>query len=260
MYLFDTHTHFFDSAFDEDREEAVLRAVLSGVKKNVLPCCSEKSLKGIFDLCKQFPENCFPTLGLHPEDIDTQNYENQLKEIFNFEFSKSIVAIGEIGIDLHYMTDTLEIQKKVFEYQVNIAIERKLPIIIHCREAYKEIFEILDNYKGKISGIFHCFSSNKNDAEKILKDYENFYFGIGGVVTFKKSGAELAEIVKNVLPLEKIVLETDSPYLAPVPKRGQRNESSFIRFVAEKIAELKNVDIQTVIETTTLNAEKKFKI
>jgi TatD DNase family protein len=148
----------------------------------------------------------------------------------------------------------------VFEYQVNIAIERKLPIIIHCREAYKEIFEILDNYKGKISGIFHCFSSNKNDAEKILKDYENFYFGIGGVVTFKKSGAELAEIVKNVLPLEKIVLETDSPYLAPVPKRGQRNESSFIRFVAEKIAELKNLDIQTVIETTTLNAEKNFKI
>ena len=139
MYLFDTHTHFFDSAFDQDRNETVLRAVLSGVKKTVLPCCSEKSLQGIENLCKKFPENCFPTLGLHPEDIDIQNVENQLKEIFNFEFSKPIVAIGEIGIDLHYMKETLEIQKEVFERQVVKAIEMNLPIIIHCREAYREV-------------------------------------------------------------------------------------------------------------------------
>ncbi|MBQ5452946.1 MAG: TatD family hydrolase [Bacteroidales bacterium] len=260
MYLFDTHTHFFDEAFNEDRDEAVLKAVLSGVEKMVLPCCSEKSLSGIEELCKKFPENCFPTLGLHPEDIDIKNVDNQLKEIFDFKFSKPAVAVGEIGIDLHYMKDTFEIQKKVFEYQLNIAVKRNLPVIIHCREAYKEIFEILDGYKDSVKGIFHCFSSDKKDAEKILNDFKNFYFGIGGVVTFKNSGKELAETVRDFLPLEKIVLETDSPYLAPVPNRGKRNESSFVRFVAEKIAELKNIDIQTVIETTTLNAENIFKI
>lgn len=260
MYIVDTHTHFFDSAFNQDRKETVLRAIDANVKKMVLPCCSENSLEGIEHLCKMFQENCFPTLGLHPEDIKIEDFENQLKQIFDFQFSKPIVAIGEIGIDLHYMKDTLKIQEKIFEKQVEKAIEKQLPIIIHCREAYKEIFEILDNFKNQVSGIFHCFSSNKNDAEKILNDYENFYFGIGGVVTFKKSGAEVAEIVKDILPLNKIVLETDSPYLAPVPMRGKRNESSFINFVVNKIAELKNLDTCKIIETTTLNAEKIFKI
>ncbi len=259
MYLFDTHTHFFDSAFADDRDSAVLRAVDCGVKKMVLPCCSEKSLQGIDGLCKKFPENCFPTLGLHPEDIFVEDFKIQLEKIFSYKFSSDSVAVGEIGIDLHYMKDTLEVQRKVFDYQVNKAVENNLPIIIHCREAYNEVFEILKNYKNA-RGIFHCFSSVRSDAEKILNSFENFSFGIGGVVTFKNSGAELSQIVKEVLPLEKIVLETDSPYLAPVPKRGKRNESSFITFVAEKISELKNLDIETVITKTTENAENIFGI
>ena len=259
MYLFDTHTHFFDSAFDEDRFSAVLRAVAGGVKKMVLPCCSEKSLSGIEEICSEFPENCFPTLGLHPEDIDTENFKQQLEKIFSYKFSSKTIAVGEIGIDLHYMKDTLKVQREVFDFQLDKAGKENLPVIIHCREAYGEVFEILKNHKN-VSGIFHCFSSDKKDAEKILEDFDSFSFGIGGVVTFKNSGAELAQIVKDVLPMEKIVLETDSPYLSPVPMRGKRNESAFVRYVAEKISELKCLDVETVINKTTENAEKIFKI
>jgi TatD DNase family protein len=258
MYLIDTHTHFFDEAFNDDRREAVERAIAAGVRKMVLPCCSPKSLDGIRNLVESFPENMFPTAGLHPEDID-EFPQNQIDTIFSYSFSKPIVAIGEIGIDLHYMKDTLEIQQKIFDLQIQKSIEMNLPVIIHCREAYNEVFDILDRYNGKVRGIFHCFSGGEDIVEKILS-YNTFYFGIGGVVTFKKSGLETAEMVKKFIPLEKIVLETDSPYIAPAPNRGKRNESSFILFVAHKIAELKQIDVEQVINQTTINAEQIFKI
>lgn len=257
MYLIDSHTHLFDSAFDEDRYDVVSKAITNDVKKMVLPCCSAKSLEGINNLCKKFGNNCFPTAGLHPEDIG-DNPNTEIDEIFSYKFCKPIVAVGEIGIDKHYVSDNIDIQMQVFETQVAKALSTNLPIIVHCREAHQETFEVLEHYKGKIRGIFHCFSGDAADAMRVL-DF-GFYFGIGGVVTFKKSGAQLAELVKNDIPLNKIVLETDSPYLAPVPYRGHRNDSSMIPLVAHKIAELKNISFDEVASVTTRNSEEVFGI
>lgn len=258
MYLIDTHTHLFDEAFSADMHDTVVRAIDAGVTKMVLPCCSERSLPGIADLCDSFPGNCFPTLGVHPEDIGP-DHEAQLKAVFAAKFSSPIVAVGEIGIDLHYMTETLDVQKVVFDTQVRMAIDMDLPIIIHCREAYDEVFSVLEKYRGKVRGIFHCFSGGESDARRVL-DFGSFYFGIGGVITFKKSGQETAQCVKDIIPMEKIVLETDSPYLAPVPYRGKRNDSSYVPLIAHKVAELKGITYDEVVGTTTKNAERIFGI
>lgn len=258
MYIIDSHTHLFDKAFDDDRDDVVAQCVLSGVQKMVLPCCSPRSLVGIEYLCGNYPENCFPTLGLHPEDMD-DDPDAQLEKIFSTEFSSPIVAVGEIGIDLHYLKDNLELQKRIFDIQIRKAIELDLPIIIHCREAYNEVFDVLEPYRGKVRGIFHCFCGNADEAKRVL-DFGGFHFGIGGVVTFKSSGATVAQIVKDIIPMDRIVLETDAPYLAPVPHRGKRNDSSLLRFVAHKIAELKGIDVEDVIRITTDNSEKIFGI
>ena len=248
----------FDRAFDKDRDELVASIIEGGVQKMVLPCCSPRSLDGIRHLCEAFPKNCFPTAGLHPEDIEGDG-DGQMAQIFSYDFHSPIVAVGEIGIDKHYTSDNIDLQMQVFDIQVRRAVELDLPVIIHCREAHPETFEVLDGYKGKVRGIFHCFSGDEADAAKVL-DYNNFLFGIGGVVTFKSSGASLAAIVRDVIPLSKIVLETDSPYLTPVPFRGKRNDSSMVRLVAHKIAEIKGVSFDEVAETTTKNAEEIFGI
>lgn len=258
MYLIDSHTHLFDHAFDQDRDEVVMSIIKSGVDKMVLPCCSPRSLEGINLLCNQFPGHCFPTAGLHPEDID-DDPEAQMSAIFDYKFSTPIVAIGEIGIDKHYTAQNIDIQMQIFDNQIQRAIAADLPIIIHCREAHPETFEVLDSYKGKARGIFHCFSGDENDARHIM-DYGGFYFGIGGVVTFKNSGATLAALVKDVIPLSKIVLETDSPYLTPVPYRGKRNDSSMVRVIAHKIAEIQGVPFEEVANATTRNSEEIFGI
>lgn len=258
MYLIDSHTHLFDHAFDKDRDEVVKSIIESGVEKMVLPCCSPRSLGGIDYLCQNFPGHCFPTAGLHPEDIEGDPYK-QMEEIFGHQFPAPIVAVGEIGIDKHYTADNIDLQMKVFDYQVDYAVKNNLPVIIHCREAHPETFEVLDQYKGKVRGIFHCFSGDENDAHHIL-DYGDFYFGIGGVVTFKSSGATLAALVRDVIPLSKIVLETDSPYLTPAPYRGKRNDSTMVRVIAHKIAEIQGVGFDEVAETTTRNSERVFGI
>ncbi|MBR4327339.1 MAG: TatD family hydrolase [Bacteroidales bacterium] len=258
MYLIDSHTHLFDHAFDKDRDEVVKSIIESGVEKMVLPCCSPRSLVGIDYLCQKFPGHCFPTAGLHPEDIEG-DHNAQMKEIFDYKFPTPIVAVGEIGIDKHYTADNIDIQMQVFDNQVQRAIAANLPVIIHCREAHPETFEVLDAYKGKVRGIFHCFSGDASDAQRVM-DYGDFYFGIGGVVTFRTSGATLAALVRDVIPLSKIVLETDSPYLAPVPYRGKRNDSTMVRVIAHKIAEIQGVEFDEVAETTTKNSERVFGI
>jgi len=258
MYLIDSHTHLYDKAFDDDRLDVAAMAIVGGVEKMVLPCCSPKSIDGIEELCGNFPGHCFPTIGLHPEDMD-DDPDRQLQILFSTKFSQPIVAVGEIGIDLHWVKDNLDTQKRVFDFQIRKAIELDLPIIIHCREAFDEVSEVLRPYRGKVRGVFHCFSGNADQA-RWLMEFGGFHFGIGGVVTFKKSGEELQEIVRNVIPMELILLETDSPYLTPVPHRGQRNDSSMVRFVAHKIAELKGIDVNDVIRITTENSEKLFGI
>ena len=258
MYLIDSHTHLFDHAFDKDRDEVVRSIIESGVEKMVLPCCSPRSLDGIDYLCKKFPGHCFPTAGLHPEDIEGDP-NVQMKKIFDYKFPTPIVAVGEIGIDKHYTADNIDLQMQVFDYQVDYAVKNDLPVIIHCREAHPETFEVLDGYKGKVRGIFHCFSGNESDAQRVM-EYGSFYFGIGGVVTFKNSGAALAALVRDVIPLSKIVLETDSPYLTPMPYRGRRNDSSMVRVIAHKIAEIQGVGFDEVAEMTTRNSEEVFGI
>ena len=259
MFLIDTHTHLFDEAFNADRSEVVNNALASGVEKMILPCVNPQSLEPINAMLKNWYDIFYPAVGLHPEDI-TENFENQMDTIFNFKFLKPPIAVGEIGIDLYWRQDNLDLQTKVFEYQLNKAVELNLPVIIHCRNAYKQIFDVLEKFDlTKLSGVFHCFCGGKEEALQIL-DYKTFMFGIGGVITFKKSGAETASTVADYIPIDKILLETDSPYLAPTPKRGKRNESAFITFTAKKLAEIKNISEQEIISATTCNAKKLFKI
>ena len=259
MYLIDTHTHLFDEAFDVDRNVVVQNALDAGVEKMILPCVNPQSLSRIDDMLALWSNNCFATAGLHPEDIG-EDYKGQINEIFGYKFRKPIVAVGEIGIDLYWRQDNVNLQIEVFEYQLKKAVEMQLPVIIHCRNAYNEIFEVFEKFDiTKLSGVFHCFSGNVEEARRII-EYKSFMFGIGGVVTFKKSGAEIADIVSNFLPIEKIVLETDSPYLAPTPNRDKRNESAFVKIIAQKIAELKQLPLEKIIEITTANACRLFKI
>lgn len=258
MILIDTHTHFYDEAFDLDRQDAIQRAFEANVQKMIVPACSENSVFKVDNLCEKYKGKLFPAIGLHPEDIK-DNFENQLDIIFNSKLSTKPIAVGEIGIDLYWRQDNFDIQSKVFEIQIQKAIDMNLPILIHCRNAYNEVIDILKQYSGKISGIFHCFCGTEKNVEDIYK-IGNFKFGVGGVITFKNSGAKTAKIVSELIDLKDIVLETDSPYIAPVPHRGKRNESAFMINTAQKLAELKNVTFEQVANQTTKNAETMFNI
>ena len=258
--IIDTHTHLFDEAFNEDRTQAVSRAVNAGVEKMILPATDSASCLPMRDLCLNFNRNIFPAAGIHPE-YACGNFKNAVDEILKFDFSKPICAVGEIGLDYFYQTDNVDIQKQMFEYQVNCALDLDLPIIIHCRNAYDDIFKILDKYKNnsRLRGVFHCFSSSADNALKILS-YKRFLFGLGGIVTFKNSGKEICDIVKTVLKLQNIVLETDSPYIAPVPYRGRRNESSFITLTLYKLSELLDISPLELSKITSDNACEMFNI
>lgn len=257
MTLTDTHTHFYSKSFDNDRSEAINRAFEAGVTKMIVPCCDVPSMLLTNELCSNYPGKLFPAFGLHPEDID--DYKKQLDDIFNSQFINNAVAVGEVGIDLYWKKDNLDIQSQVFDYQIQKSIELNLPLIIHCREAYPQTIDLLKPYKGKARGVFHCFCGTRHDAEEIYK-LDNFLFGIGGVITFKNSGAETAKIIAECIDINDIVLETDSPYITPVPYRGKRNESSFITFTAQKLAEIKATSLENIAEITTRNAERLFNI
>ncbi len=253
--LTDTHAHLYSSEFDADRNEMIKRAIQLGVKRFFLPNIDEESIIPMLQLMKDYPDKCFGMMGLHPCSVN-ENVDEQLQNIEQALNIQKFVAIGEIGIDLYWDKTFFEQQQLAFKTQCLWALERDLPIAIHCRNAMQEIITILEElkattgYKDKLfKGIFHCFSGSNEEAKKLIE--YGFYLGIGGVLTYKNSGLDKA--IEDI-DLKHIVLETDAPYLAPVPHRGKRNESAFLRHVAEKLAELKQCSLHEVAEVTTQNS------
>jgi TatD DNase family protein len=255
MYIIDTHTHLYSESFDEDRTAMIERAIEEGVQKMLLPNIDVDSIEPMYTLCKQFPRNCFPMMGLHPGYIN-EKWEENLAIVKQHLFERDNIAVGEIGMDLYWDKTFKNEQAQAFRIQIEWAKELKLPIVIHARDAFDEIFEIVDELNDStLSGVFHCFTGNLEQAKRI-ENYGGFKIGIGGVLTYKKSGLE--DVVKEI-PLDVLVLETDSPYLPPTPFRGKRNESAYINYVAEKLAEIKGVSVEELAKITTKNAENLFK-
>ena len=256
MVLIDTHTHLFSEAFIEDRTEIIERAIASGVSTLLLPNIDADSIGPMHDLCQQYPKNCFPMMGLHPGSVK-EDWEQQLEIIRKWLFSEKYIAVGEIGMDLYWDKTFQDAQAQAFRQQISWAKELKLPIIIHAREAFEEIFDIVDELNDdNLRGIFHCFTGTLEQARKI-QEYGGFMLGLGGVLTYKKSG--LDEVVKDI-PIDMIVLETDSPYLPPTPHRGKRNESAYLIHIAEKLAEIKQMKLTEVADLTTANARQMFNL
>lgn len=255
MILTDTHTHLYYETDPAKLTELMQRSLDNQVSRLFLPNVDSKSIPLVFGLTEQYPEHCFPMLGLHPCDVK-EDFKEELAHIYKEANLRKIYAIGEIGIDLYWDKSTLSIQQEAFRTQIGWAKQIGLPIVIHCREAFDEIFEILDELKDdKLRGIFHCFTGDADQAEKVIS--LGFYLGIGGVLTYKNSG--LDKVVQNI-SLDHLVLETDSPYLTPVPFRGKQNESSYLIYVAQKLADLKQIPIEKVAEITSRNSEKVFGI
>ena len=255
MILTDTHTHLYSSEFENDRDEMIQNAISKGVSRFFIPSIDASYTQKMYDLETKYPDNIFLMMGLHPCYVK-ENYEEELSHVETELSKRKFAAIGEIGIDLHWDKTTLEIQKIAFQRQIQWAKKYKLPINIHCREAFDEIFEVLELEKSpELFGIFHCFSGNYEQAQKAIS--YNMKLGIGGVVTFKNGKVDQ---FLNQIDIKNIVLETDSPYLAPVPFRGKRNESSYITLVAQKLAEIYNLPIAEIAKITTENSKAIFKV
>ncbi|HCA06676.1 TatD family hydrolase [Chryseobacterium sp.] len=252
--MIDTHTHLYAEEFDEDRKEAIQRAVDKGITKFYLPAIDSEFHGKMLQLETEYPGQIISMMGLHPCYVKPESWEKELETVKNYLDERDFPAIGEIGIDLYWDKTTLDIQVKAFEQQIDWAIEKDLPIVIHTRESFDETFEVLERKKHpKLRGIFHCFSGDLEQAKHAID--LNFILGIGGVVTFKNGKIDqfLSEI-----PLDKIVLETDSPYLAPVPHRGKRNESSYLDLVAGKLVNIYGKDFTEIDRITTENAVRIF--
>ncbi len=253
MKLIDTHTHLYLEQFDEDRDEVVQRAFDEGVEALYLPNVDSRTIDGMLEMEKQWPGRCFPMMGVHPCSIG-ENYEEELRIAREWLDKRSFVAIGEIGIDLYWDKTFFEQQKIAFSTQMDWALEFDIPIVIHSRDSTDEIIELMRSRADRLPrGIFHCFTGNQDQANAIIE--LGFLLGIGGVVTFKNGG--LDKTIVDV-DLENLVLETDSPYLTPTPFRGKRNESSYVKLVAEKLAVVKGITVEEVAKVTTYNAEKLF--
>lgn len=253
MTLIDTHAHLYAKQFDEDRESMLERAKASGVERFYLPNIDSTSIEGMLELEAKHPDTCFPMMGLHPCSVK-ENYEEELAVVEQWLFKRPFCAVGEIGIDLYWDKTTLPQQIIAFRRQIGWAKQLDLPIIIHARDSTEEILEVLETEKSeKLRGIFHCFGGTVDQANRITN--LGFHLGIGGVLTFKKSG--LDKTLQEV-DLQHLVLETDAPYLAPTPYRGKRNESAYIRLVAEKLAGIKNIPFAEVASVTSENARKIF--
>lgn len=253
--LTDTHTHIYYQVHSGKLQEQIDRCFANNITRLFLPNVDTESIPAVLDTVKAYPNHCFPMLGLHPCSVK-ENYIEELKNIEKAIGENKIYAIGEIGLDLYWDKSTLEIQKDAFRTQVQWAKDLGLPIDIHCREAFDEIFELLDELKDdKLFGIFHCFTGNLDQAHRAIN--LGFKLGIGGVVTYKKAG--LDQVVKSI-DLKHIILETDAPYLAPTPFRGKENESSYLHYVAEKVADLHEISIEKLTEITTQNSKDIFGI
>lgn len=255
MIITDTHTHLYGEAFDDDRREAVQKAIDLGVKRFFIPAIDSTYTESMLALEKDFPGYMFLMTGLHPTHVK-ENFEEELAHVEEMLNKHTYYAIGEIGIDLYWEKKYLKEQQIAFRKQIQIAKKHKLPIVIHCREAFDEVFEILEEEKGDdLRGIFHCFTGTFEQAEKAIS--YNMKLGIGGVVTFKNG--KIDTFLKNI-DLKHIVLETDAPYLAPTPYRGKRNESAYIVNVLEKLADIHSVSNEEIALLTTENSKEVFGI
>jgi TatD DNase family protein len=253
MTFIDTHTHLYSEEFNTDRTPMINSALAKGVDKFYLPNIDSQSIEGMLLLEEQFPANCFPMMGLHPCSVK-ENYREELALVKQWLDKRRFSAVGEIGIDLYWDKTFIKEQEIAFRQQIDWALEFNYTISIHCRNAFDEIYAILMSYKKLPKSIFHCFSGNAEQAQQIIA-LGNFKLGIGGVVSFKNSG--LDKVVEQTA-LEHLVLETDAPYLAPVPYRGKRNESAYIPLIAEKIATIKGISLEEVASVTTKNALSIF--
>ncbi|MFT3919150.1 TatD family hydrolase [Cloacibacterium sp.] len=252
--MIDTHAHLYSEEFDNDFSEMLQRAINKGVTEFYLPAIDSESHQKMIDLETQYPDKIFAMMGLHPCYVKPETWEKELEIVENYLKERPFPAIGEIGIDLFWDKSTLDIQIKAFEKQIDMATMYDVPIVIHTRESFDETFEVLERKKHpKLRGIFHCFSGNLEQAKHAID--LNFILGIGGVVTFKNGKIDQ---FFHEIPLEKIVLETDSPYLAPVPHRGKRNESSYLDLVVGKLVNIYNKDFAEIDRITTENAHKIF--
>lgn len=253
MILTDTHSHLYDTKFVEDRKAMILRAFEENIQRIFIPNIDQNTVKAMMDIVAAYPQKCFPMMGLHPCHVN-ENYKQELAVIKKHLDAGGFCAVGEIGMDLYWDKTYVENQKIAFRTQIQWAKEKGLPIAIHCRNALNEIFEILEDEKDEqLRGVFHCFTGSIEQAQRVID--LNFYLGIGGIVTFKKAG--LDAVVKEI-DLKNLVLETDSPYLAPSPNRGKRNESSYLIHIARKVAELHQVSIERLAQITTDNSIKLF--
>ena len=251
--MIDTHCHLDGEEFRDDLDAVVQRAREAGVKAIGVPGIDLKSCDTVMELCRRYPDYCFPMLGLHPEEV-----KDDWKDVLNAIAPQlsEIVAIGEVGLDFYWSREFEEAQLQAFEEQVRWSVETRLPLMIHCRKAQNEMVNILKRYKDDLpGGVFHCFTGNTIEAQELLQ-FDRFVLGIGGVLTFKKS--KLPETLLEAVPLERIVLETDAPYMAPVPMRGQRNEPAFVAHVMRKLAEVYGVSEETVDSVTTANVRRIF--
>lgn len=254
MNWIDTHAHLYSDNFDNDRSEMVDRAIRQGVETMLLPNIDEDSIGAMLALEAAFPQHCLPMMGLHPVYVK-ENVEAQLAIVRKWLEARKFWGVGEIGLDFYWDKSLLEQQYHAFRSQIALALEFDLPIAIHSRDATRACIDVVKEFQdGRLTGVFHCFSGTREEAEEIIG--LGFYLGIGGVVTFKKSGLDA---IVSLIPLEHIVLETDAPYLAPVPYRGKRNESSYIPLIAQTVADVKNLKIEEVAAITTANAQKLFK-
>ena len=253
MELIDTHTHLYLDSFNSDRNDVVNRALQHNVTHLLLPNIDTGSISSMLEMCEHYPGICFPMMGIHPSSVN-ENYRKELAIAENWLEEDKFIAVGETGIDLYWDQKFKNQQIRAFEVQVKWAAEKQLPVVIHARNSFREIFSVLDKYAGSgLKGVFHSFTGTPDDLKQVL-EYD-FYVGINGIITFKKSS--LIEIVEKIPP-EKLLLETDSPYLAPVPERGKRNESSFIVHTANKIAGIYGISTEDVSGITTSNAKQLF--
>lgn len=256
MIFTDTHSHIYSEEFAEDREQMMQRAINAGVSRIFVPAIDSSYTQKMFAIETQFPDNVFLMMGLHPCYVKPETFEKELDFVTQEFNRRKYYAVGEIGIDMYWDKSTLEIQKQAFKQQIQLAKQHQLPINIHCRDAFDEVFDVLRSEKATdLYGIFHCFSGNLEQAQQAIS--LGMKLGIGGVATFKNGKIDQ---FLNQIDLQHIVLETDAPYLAPVPYRGKRNESAYTVLVAQKLAEIYQTTIEEIAKITTQNAQAVFKI
>lgn len=255
MKLIDTHTHLYLNNFDADRNEVIQNAIDNGVETMLLPAIDSTTFNSMMELSKVFTDNCIPMIGLHPTSVK-DNYEQEIELVENELTSGGYIAVGEIGIDLYWDKSHFDQQKDAFRKQLRLAKKHKLPVAIHTRDSFNEIYPIIkEESTDDLKGVFHCFTGSDSEAKKIIDI--GFMMGIGGIITFKNSG--LAEVVKTI-PVKHLLLETDAPFLTPVPYRGKRNQSAYLTFIASKFAEVKNTGIEQIADITTRNAVELFNL